>query len=101
MDIAEHFIPGLREHEQTRVILNPLEFQKRTHLRNHAFGGTVPHLKIPSPPHKTPIDNLWFIGVQSETYGGVTGAMTGADNGVKLILGDKHLLKQTFKSASA
>jgi phytoene dehydrogenase-like protein len=101
LDIAEQHIPGLREHEQTRVILTPLEFQKRTHLRNHAFGGTVPHLKIPPPPHKTPIPNLWLIGAQSETYGGVTGAMTGADNVVKMILGDKDLLKQTFKSASA
>lgn len=101
LDVAEQHIPGLRDHEQTRVILTPLEFQKRTHLHNHAFGGTVPHLKIAPPPHKTPIPNLWFIGAQSETYGGVTGAMTGADNVVKMILGDKDLLKQTFKSASA
>jgi phytoene desaturase len=101
LDIAERFIPGLRENEQTRVILTPLDFQKRTHLQNHAFGGTVPHLKIPPPPHKTPISNLWFIGAQSETYGGVTGAMTGADNVVKMILGDKNIMKQTFKSVSA
>ncbi|MHA1111491.1 MAG: NAD(P)-binding protein [Promethearchaeota archaeon] len=32
---------------------------------------------------------------------GVIGAMTGAENVVKMILGDKDLLRQTFKSASA
>ncbi len=101
LNISEFHIPGLREHEQTRDIFTPLEFLKRIHLRNHAFGGTVPHLKIAPPPHKTPIPNLWFIGAQSETYGGVTGAMMGADNVVKMKLGDKGLLKQTFKSASA
>ncbi|MBN2156682.1 MAG: NAD(P)/FAD-dependent oxidoreductase [Candidatus Lokiarchaeota archaeon] len=101
LDLAEQFIPRLREHEQIRVVLTPFDFQKRTYLKLHAFGGTVPHLKIPPPPHKTPISNLWFIGSQSETYGGVTGAMTGAENVVKMILGSEDLLKQTFKSVSA
>jgi phytoene dehydrogenase-like protein len=55
-------------------------------LKNHAFGGTVPHIKIPPPPHKTPIENLWFIGAQSQTYGGVTGALFGAENVVNIIL---------------
>lgn len=88
LDIAEEHIPGLREHEKTRVILTPGDFRKLTNLKNHAFGGTVPHLNFPPPPHKTPIEGLWFIGAQSENFGGVTGAMTGADAIVKEILKD-------------
>lgn len=103
LDIAENFIPDLRKHEKTRVIITPKDFRKRTYLDKHAFGGTVPHLKIPPPPHETPIDGLWFVGAQSETYGGVTGAMTGAENVVNIIqkeLGSSKKTKQTFKSFS-
>ncbi|MBD3254758.1 MAG: NAD(P)-binding protein [Candidatus Lokiarchaeota archaeon] len=102
LDIAERFIPGLRKHEQTREIITPLDFKKRTYLKKHAFGGTVPHLKIPPPPHKTPINGLWFIGAQSETYGGVTGAMTGAENVVEIISQETYVetTKQSFKSLS-
>jgi len=85
LDIAEKHIPGLRDHEKTRIVLTPEDFKKRTHLKHHAFGGTVPHLKIPPPPHKTPIKGLWFVGSQSETYGGVVGAMTGVENVVNMI----------------
>jgi phytoene dehydrogenase-like protein len=86
LNIAEKHIPGLREHEKTRIILTPEDFKKRSHLKHHAFGGTVPHLKIPPPPHKTPINGLWFVGAQSETYGGAVRAMTGAENVVNMIL---------------
>ena len=89
LDIAEHHVPGLREHEKTRIILTPEDFQKRTHLKHHAFGGTVPHLKIPPPPYDTPIDGLWFVGGQTENFGGVTGVMIGANNVVNRILKEK------------
>ncbi len=85
LDIAEEHLTGLREHEKTRLILTPNDFKKRTYLAHHAFGGTVPHLKIPPPQHETPIKGLWFIGAQSETYGGVTGVMIGAENVVNRI----------------
>jgi phytoene dehydrogenase-like protein len=102
LDIAEKYVPDLREHTKTKIILTPEDFKKRTYLKYHAFGGTVPHLTIPPPPHKTPIDGLWFVGAQSETYGGVIGGITGADNVVKLILKDinSKTTKQTFKSFS-
>jgi phytoene dehydrogenase-like protein len=102
LDLAEEFIPGLREHEQTRIILTPEEFRNRTYLKSHAFGGTVPHLEIPPPTHETPIENLWFIGAQSQTYGGVTGALTGAENVVnKIISNSKHETDgTTFKKFS-
>jgi phytoene dehydrogenase-like protein len=101
LDLAEQFIPDLREHAQIKIILTPEDFRKRSFLKHHAFGGSVPHIKIPPPPHKTPINGLWFVGAQSETYGGVVGALTGADNTVKMILKEsKNITKQTFKSFS-
>lgn len=89
LDLAEEYVPGLREHEKIRIILTPEDFQKRTYLKHHAFGGTVPHLKIPPPRYKTPIDGLWFVGGQSENFGGVTGVMIGAYNVVNHILKEK------------
>ncbi len=89
LDLAEEHIPGLREHEKTRIILTPEDLQKRTYLKHHAFGGTVPHLKIPPPPYQTPIEGLWFVGGQSENFGGVTGVMIGANNVINRILKEK------------
>jgi phytoene dehydrogenase-like protein len=79
-------VPGLREHEQVRVVLTPEDLRRRTHLARHAFGGCVPHVKIPPPPHETPVPGLWLAGSQSEAYGGVAGAMTGAKRVVERIL---------------
>lgn len=92
----------MREHTKTKIILIPEDFKKRTHLKHHAFGGTVPHLTISLPSHKTPIERLWFVGTQSETNGGVIGAITGADNVVKMMLKNmkSETTKQTFKSFS-
>jgi phytoene dehydrogenase-like protein len=87
LDNAERFVPGLREHEQVRVVLTPEDFRRRTHLGHHAFGGCVPHVRIPPPPHETPVPGLWFVGAQSEVYGGVAGAMTGTRRVVDRILG--------------
>jgi phytoene dehydrogenase-like protein len=39
-----------------------------------------------NPAHRTPIEGLWFIGAQSESGGGVAGAMIGARNVAKRIL---------------
>jgi phytoene dehydrogenase-like protein len=87
LDIAKRFVPGLREHERVRVVLTPEDFRQRTHLARHGFGGCVPHVKIPPPPHETPIAGLWLVGAQSEAFGGVAGAMTGTKRVVKRILG--------------
>lgn len=100
LDIAEKFMPGLREHAKTKIILTPEDFQNRSHLKQHAFGGTVPHLKVPPPPHKTPIKGLWFVGAQSENFGGVVTGMVGAENTVKMLLSEESVTKQTFKSLS-
>jgi all-trans-retinol 13,14-reductase len=86
LNLAEKYIPGLREHTITRMILTPEDFKKRTHLAHHAFGGCPPRIDKTPPPHKTPIEGLFFVGAQSEAYGGVTGAMTGAEKAVNLLI---------------
>ncbi len=83
---AEEFIPNLSRHVKTRVVLTPEDFRARTGLAHHAFGGCTPALDASPPKCETPIKGLWFIGAQSETYGGVTNAMIGADRAVGRIL---------------
>ena len=52
------------------------------------FGGVVPIRGQKNPAHKTPVENLWFVGQQSENAGGV-GAV---------ILGAKSAYEKAFKS---
>jgi glycine/D-amino acid oxidase-like deaminating enzyme len=61
------------------------DFRVHTHLAHHAFGGCPPRLDRSPPPHRTPIRGLWFIGAQSEAYGGVTGGMVGAQKTVTML----------------
>ncbi len=64
---AEAHIPMLRQHTKTRLILTPEDFRRRTHQKHHSFGGVPPVMGNSPPAHKTPIENLWFIGAQSES----------------------------------
>lgn len=80
---AEKHLPGLRNHIVARYDITPVDFQKRTCLRHHGFGGIVPVMGKTNPAHITPIKNLFFIGAQSESGGGVAGVMIGTR---KLIL---------------
>ena len=84
---AEKYVPGLRQHAVTQVICTPEDFSHRTHLADHAFGGCPPRIDRTPPRHRTPIRGLWFVGAQSEAFGGVTGAMTSAQNAVGMMLG--------------
>jgi phytoene dehydrogenase-like protein len=68
---AEAFIPGLAEHTEERLILSPVDFQKIAHMPHFAFGGLCPVMDAPRIEHRTPVKNLWFIGQQSESGGGV------------------------------
>jgi phytoene dehydrogenase-like protein len=86
---AERFVPGLRKHTQVAVTLTPIEFQTRTHLAHHAFGGIAPVMGVPNPAHRTPVEGMWFIGAQSESGGGVAGVMTGARNVTRRILAQR------------
>jgi phytoene dehydrogenase-like protein len=83
---AERFVPGLREHTKVRVVMTPEDFQQRTHLAHHAFGGISPVMGKTNPPHQTDVAGLWFIGAQSESGGGVPGVMKGARNVARRIL---------------
>lgn len=84
---AETQIPGLSKHILTRLILTPEDFRKRTALKHHSFGGIPPVIGNKAPSHQTPIQNLWFIGAQSESGGGVLNVMTGAQKVATKILG--------------
>ncbi len=83
---AERFMPGLREHTQVVVTLTPDDFQRRTHLAHHAFGGIAPVMGVSNPAHQTPVQGLWFVGAQSESGGGVAGVMVGAREVARRIL---------------
>jgi phytoene dehydrogenase-like protein len=83
---AERIIPGLHEHILTRVILTPDDFRQRTHVQHHSFGGIPPVIGNHPPPHRTPIEGLWFIGAQSESSGGVMKVMDGARKVTRKIL---------------
>ena len=83
---AEKIIPGLYEGSDTRIIMTPDDFKKRINVLRHSFGGTAPVLGQTNPPHKTPIDGLWYIGAYSESGGGVMGTTVGARDVVKMIL---------------
>ncbi|MHA1670565.1 MAG: hypothetical protein ACTSV5_08285 [Promethearchaeota archaeon] len=39
-----------------------------------------------NPPHHTPIQNLWHVGAQSESGGGVAGVVTGTRKGILKLL---------------
>ncbi|MFN2215567.1 MAG: phytoene desaturase family protein [Anaerolineales bacterium] len=86
---AEKQIPGLSQHTVTRLILTPEDFRKRTAQKHHSFGGIPPVIGNKAPAHQTPIQNLWFIGAQSESGGGVLNVMTGAQKVAKRIIGMK------------
>lgn len=83
---AERYVPGLRQHTLTRLILTPEDYRQRTGQTHHSFGGVPPVIGNKPPAHKTPIDGLWFIGAQSESTGGVLNVMTGAQKVAKQIL---------------
>lgn len=76
--IAEEYIPGLRDHTQTRLIMAPPDFRSRIAVDHHSFGGTAPVMGGENIPFQTPIHNLWFVGCQSESTGGIENVMKGA-----------------------
>jgi phytoene dehydrogenase-like protein len=87
LDVAERSVPGLRQHERCRVVVTPIQLRQRTHLAASAFGGVVPRLDRTPPAHRTPIEGLWFVGAQSEEFGGVAAGLTGAASTVQMMLG--------------
>jgi len=75
-----------RKHTKTRLIITTEDFRQRIHQKHHSFGGVPPIFGNIPPTHKMPIENLWFIGAQSESGGGVMNVMIGAQKVVKRIM---------------
>ena len=75
---AELHIPELRQHIKVCEIITPEDWRKRTYLDHHAFGGIAPVLGARRPPHQTPIADLWFVGAQSESGGGMNSVIPSA-----------------------
>ncbi|HOD92901.1 MAG TPA: NAD(P)/FAD-dependent oxidoreductase [Clostridia bacterium] len=72
ISLAEKYIPGLSNHITEKLIMTALDYRKLTHLDRVSFGGLVPHINKKRIPHVTPVKNLFFIGAQSESGGGVS-----------------------------
>ncbi|MBD3254131.1 MAG: NAD(P)-binding protein [Candidatus Lokiarchaeota archaeon] len=83
---AEKIIPGLREHTKVRVILTPDDFKDIIRVKHHAFGGMAPIMGQKTVPHEIPIENLLFIGSQSEGSGGLCKIITEAAGATKKII---------------
>ncbi len=84
---AERYFPGLRNHIKVKIIITPEDFQQRTHMHHHAFGGRAPVMGKSGGPHRTPIKNVWFIGCQSDKKGsGVWGTMVHSHEVVQELL---------------
>ena len=73
----EHF-PGLRSHILYKKVITSDYYRDLMHQSKGSFGGAVPAKDVPLPPHKTPIENLVFVGAQSENGGGISAVIFGA-----------------------
>jgi len=82
---AERYVPGLRRGIRVKVVLTPRDFCNLIAQDRHAFGGVAPVLGTKNPPHKSPVRDLWFLGSQSESGGGVMGVMKGARTVARMI----------------
>ena len=87
---AEKIIPGLREKSPVKIILTPDDFKARINVVRHSFGGLAPILGQQNPPHRSPIQGLWYIGAYSESSGGLTGVVNGARKTIQMILKEKE-----------
>ena len=85
LEIAEEYVPGLREHTLVLEVLTPDDFKRITHLQHHAFGGCAPVMGRKGAPHQTPVDGLYFMGAQSESGAGINNVMEGAWRAVRLV----------------
>lgn len=76
--LAEAHIPELSKHIKEMKIMTPVEYRHLTHMSKSSFGGNVPIWNQKTPTHFTPIENLLFLGQQSENGGGMGAVILGA-----------------------
>ena len=86
IDLADKYIPNIKEHITEKHITTAVDYRKLTHLEKCSFGGLVPHINKKQCPNITPVKNLFFIGAQSETLGGVSNQIRASHNLAKKIL---------------
>lgn len=78
ISLAERQLPTLSEHIETMKIMTARDYSEYTHMKKSSFGGVVPIWNQKNPTHKTPVENLWFVGQQSENAGGLGAVIGGA-----------------------
>jgi len=66
--------------------MTPLDFKSRIFVEKHSFGGLAPIMNQQNPPHHTPIQDLWYVGAQSESGGGVAGVVAGTRKAILKLL---------------
>lgn len=76
--LAESFIPGLSESIEEMKIMTPEDYRHLTHMSKSSFGGNVPIWNQKAPSHFTSVENLLFLGQQSENNGGMAAVILGA-----------------------
>ena len=76
--LAEAHIPELSKHIKEMKIMTPVEYRHLTHMSKSSFGGNVPIWNQKTPTHFTPVENLLFLGQQSENGGGMGAVILGA-----------------------
>ncbi len=76
--LAEAHIPELSKHIKEMKIMTPVEYRHLTHMSKSSFGGNVPIWNQKAPTHFTPVENLLFLGQQSENGGGMGAVILGA-----------------------
>ena len=78
IQLAEEHLPDLSKHIETMKIMTSIDYAEYTHMKKSSFGGTVPINGQKNPPHVTPVNNLYFVGQQSENGGGLGAVILGS-----------------------
>lgn len=78
INLAEEYLPELSKHIVAKKIMTANDYQKFTHMKKSSFGGIVPIKDQKNPSHITPVNNLIFVGQQSENAGGLGAVILGA-----------------------
>ena len=78
ISLAEEHLPNLSKHIKEIKIMTPEDYRVMTHMKKSSFGGNVPIWNQKTPTHFTPVENLLFLGQQSENGGGMCAVMMGA-----------------------
>ena len=81
--LAEAHLPNLSNHIEAMKIMTPKDYQHFTHMKKSSFGGNVPIWNQKAPSHFTPVENLLFLGQQSENNGGMGAVILGAKDAFK------------------